>query len=380
MSRRGLLGKSSLFLLGVWLVHSLCLSASARAPGNKKDFLQQELTTKKKHLRTGQDALSRLEQREDRLYLRLQRIEQEIDVFSRELKAKEDVHFFLREEKQDLEDQIKAYGEQTAFLRQQVADLLQKFWLLYLQKETGMALDFSSLDEVRVYFVWFSQLVQEVKARLVSLQQRSTEMSELLKRKIQQEQALAADLQEIKSKYEELLDKKLEYIQAVRQVRAQKLVKEEELARIRKVVQGLECQIKVLSAHQFKKLKGYLPWPAKGEVISRYALHGGTQKQGIGLRLSASREVRVISWGKVVFNDKLRGFGQVVIVYHGQHYYSLYAFLQETRVRIGQNLEQGEPIGLAGYYPLAKGPGLYFELRKGKQSLDPLPWLRELHI
>ena len=78
-----------------------------------------------------------------------------------------------------------------------------------------------------------------------------------------------------------------------------------------------------------------------------------------------------IFWGKVVHNDTLRGFGHVVIVYHGFDYYSLYAYLSETYVRNGQEVEKDEPLGVVGYYPKADGPGLYFELRFHQKPINP---------
>jgi septal ring factor EnvC (AmiA/AmiB activator) len=56
-------------------------------------------------------------------------------------------------------------------------------------------------------------------------------------------------------------------------------------------------------------------------------------------------------------------------------YYSLYAFLSQTRVRTDQEVEKGEIIGEAGYYPESKGPGLYFELRQRQTPIDPRSWL-----
>lgn len=67
-----------------------------------------------------------------------------------------------------------------------------------------------------------------------------------------------------------------------------------------------------------------------------------------------------MSWGKVVHNDQLRGFGQVVVVFHGEDYYSIYAFLADTSVVVGREVSQGDQIGVSGFYPKAQGPGLYF--------------------
>jgi septal ring factor EnvC (AmiA/AmiB activator) len=95
----------------------------------------------------------------------------------------------------------------------------------------------------------------------------------------------------------------------------------------------------------------------------------------LSLALNKDDSVRAVSWGKVVYDDQLRGFGRVIIVFHGKDYYSLYAFLSQSRVKVGQKIEKGEIIGQCGYYPRIKGTGLYFELRFRQKAINPLLWL-----
>jgi len=85
--------------------------------------------------------------------------------------------------------------------------------------------------------------------------------------------------------------------------------------------------------------------------------------------------VRSVFWGKVVHNDVLRGLGKVVILFHGGDYYTLYAYLSDTSVQTGQDVEKDEVIGHVGYYPEAHGNGLYFELRFHQKPINPLLWL-----
>ena len=61
--------------------------------------------------------------------------------------------------------------------------------------------------------------------------------------------------------------------------------------------------------------------------------------------------------GKVVHDDVLRGFGRVIILLHDESWYSLYAFLAESKVDMGQEVKAAQPIGLAGFYPRRTGRG-----------------------
>ncbi len=141
---------------------------------------------------------------------------------------------------------------------------------------------------------------------------------------------------------------------------------------------SLKYKLKALTARKFSDFKGSLPWPARGKVVARYAPHATPPVRGLGLKLPPDAPVQAMSWGKVVHNDTLRGFGKVIILFHGQDYYTLYAFLEQSNVRVGQDVEKDEIIGYAGYYPKAQGPGLYFELRFHKKALNPNEWLTTL--
>lgn len=127
------------------------------------------------------------------------------------------------------------------------------------------------------------------------------------------------------------------------------------------------------------KLKGRLIWPVQGEVVGLFGRHKhprfGTyvDRKGIDIKISGADAIRVIADGTVVYADTLNGYGKVVIVDHGDQYLSLYANAGTVRVRAGDGVGAGEPLGKAS----ADGGDerVYFELRHGKNPLDPLGWL-----
>jgi septal ring factor EnvC (AmiA/AmiB activator) len=127
------------------------------------------------------------------------------------------------------------------------------------------------------------------------------------------------------------------------------------------------------------KLKGRLIWPVQGEVVGLFGRQKhprfGTyvDRKGIDIKISKQDAIRVIADGTVVYADTLNGYGKVVIVDHGDQYLSLYANAGSVRVRVGDGVGAGEPLGEAS----VKGGDdhMYFELRHGKNPLDPLGWL-----
>ncbi|HEY9192798.1 MAG TPA: peptidoglycan DD-metalloendopeptidase family protein [Methyloversatilis sp.] len=127
----------------------------------------------------------------------------------------------------------------------------------------------------------------------------------------------------------------------------------------------------------FPKLRGKLPWPATGELARRFGAQGsdgGTPLRGIFIR-AASGDVRAVAGGTVVFADWLRGFGNLIIVDHGDHYLSIYGNNEALLKQVGSTVRGGDAIASIGSSGGASESGLYFELRHQGQALDPLKWV-----
>lgn len=103
----------------------------------------------------------------------------------------------------------------------------------------------------------------------------------------------------------------------------------------------------------------------------------GTQTFRQGVEFGAKRgvEVQAIAIGEVRYADWFRGYGRIVILDHGDGYFSVYGHLDRIGVEVGQRVNEAQPVGVVGDTGSLSGPGLYFELRRGSESLDPVPWL-----
>ncbi len=128
----------------------------------------------------------------------------------------------------------------------------------------------------------------------------------------------------------------------------------------------------------FRKLKGRLRLPVLGELMNRF----GTQRQDSGLSwkglfISAEpgREVKAIAGGRVVYADWLRGFGNLMIVDHGDGYMSLYGNNEALLKQVGDETKAGDTIASIGNTGGNPDSGLYFELRYQGKPFDPMPWV-----
>ncbi len=128
----------------------------------------------------------------------------------------------------------------------------------------------------------------------------------------------------------------------------------------------------------FGSLKGKLVLPVKGDVTNKF---GGARPdstvlwKGLFLRAAASQSVKSVAAGRVVFADWLRGFGNLLIVDHGNGYMSLYGNNESLFKQVGDRLRGGDTIASVGNSGGNEESGLYFELRHEGKPLDPMKWI-----
>lgn len=128
----------------------------------------------------------------------------------------------------------------------------------------------------------------------------------------------------------------------------------------------------------FPQLKGRLALPVKGEIANLFNTPrpGSTLMwKGIFLRTSPGQAVKAIADGRVVFADWLRGFGNMLIIDHGDGYMSLYGNGETLYKQVGDILRGGDIVAAAGNSGGSEEFGLYFELRHKSKPLDPLKWV-----
>jgi septal ring factor EnvC (AmiA/AmiB activator) len=126
--------------------------------------------------------------------------------------------------------------------------------------------------------------------------------------------------------------------------------------------------------------QGVLPWPADGVVSARFGRKasgsaGPAVRNGIELSLPEGHPIHAVHDGTVAFADAFNGYGNLVIVEHGDKAYSLYGHLGSVSVHKGDHVDASTTVGLAGRNP-SGNPSLYFELRVDGKPVDPLQWLK----
>ncbi len=121
--------------------------------------------------------------------------------------------------------------------------------------------------------------------------------------------------------------------------------------------------------------KGDIDWPVAGTVRQRFgdSAAGRPPLRGIELAGAQGAAVQAVHDGTVAFADAFTGYGQLVIIDHGEQTFTLYGNLGEVQVAKGERVGRGQPLGTVGL--AGDTAALYFELRVDGRAVDPLQWL-----
>ncbi|MGE5215699.1 MAG: murein hydrolase activator EnvC family protein [Chloroflexota bacterium] len=129
-------------------------------------------------------------------------------------------------------------------------------------------------------------------------------------------------------------------------------------------------------------LRGRLEWPVHGRIIAPFGKYrhpvfaAEIVRNGIDIDAPVGEEIKAVEKGRVVYADHFSGYGNMVIVDHGERYYTIYGHLSEILKKTGDEVKRGEVLGRAGDSDSLAGSNLYFEIRKDGHSLDPVPWFK----
>jgi septal ring factor EnvC (AmiA/AmiB activator) len=134
------------------------------------------------------------------------------------------------------------------------------------------------------------------------------------------------------------------------------------------------------AARAFATLKGHLMLPVRGELANQFGAtreEAGTSWKGLFIRAVTGETVHAVADGRVVYADWLRGFGNLLILDHGQGYMSLYAYNEGLLRQVGDKVSAGDAVAQVGVSGDSADSGLYFELRRDGKPFDPMRWVAQ---
>ena len=138
------------------------------------------------------------------------------------------------------------------------------------------------------------------------------------------------------------------------------------------------------SSKDFYTLKGLLNMPVKGKIISFFGPHRNKKfnvvnfESGIEIKADRGEPIHAVYDGRVLYADWFKGYGNMIIIDHGNNYYTIYAHAQELFASKGDSVEKGEVVATVGDSGSMIGPSLHFEVRHHGTPVDPLKWIKKV--
>ncbi|MCF6247544.1 MAG: peptidoglycan DD-metalloendopeptidase family protein [Desulfobacula sp.] len=207
-----------------------------------------------------------------------------------------------------------------------------------------------------------------------------------LKKEIQAKNLLEDDLNDqIRINKKETLKREM----ILREIRKKKKLSLAAVESLKNSEQQLDNRInslqkgQIVNTSSFSNYKGRLNPPVRGRIISRYGpastgdYKSFTFQKGIDIKVERGEPVKSVFKGEIMFAQWLKGYGNLLIINHGDNYYTLYAHVEEIFKQQGERVETGEVVATAGDTGSIKGMNLHFEIRHHGKPVNPMKWLRK---
>ncbi len=341
--------------------------------------------------------ISRLKSRLDEVRRQKQSVQQEFEEVSLELEIRNheltlatDMEARLAAERLSIEGQIASLtpriAAQKKALGRRLASVYRFGGLTYLRM-------LMNIDQRRDPIEALSMLSYLVSrdARLVShfqgmQQQLAARNAELADR----QQRLAAMRRVVEERRAAVAAARAQKEQLLVSLRSQESGSQQRLTELEEKARRLERLINLLSQQQaggavaqdIRAFEGALAWPVEGKVVERFGRQRDpkfdtlTNNNGLKIAAAPGLPVKAVFQGTVLFSQWFKGYGNLIILDHGNRVFSLYGNLKSPNVAVGEHVAAGQTIAGVGESEDSPPGFLYFEIRQDNRPEDPQKWLR----
>ncbi len=176
----------------------------------------------------------------------------------------------------------------------------------------------------------------------------------------------------------------------LKEIKSKKNLSFAAIASLKQAADALDIRIKsfrpgysIEKGASFADFKGKLEMPVKGKIISKFGTARNrnfpsfTFQSGIDIKANRGEPVHSVFNGRIIFAQWLKGYGNIIIIDHGDNYYTLYAHVDEIFKTKGSFIDRGDVIATAGDTGSMKGCCLHFEVRFHGKPVNPIKWLKK---
>lgn len=359
-------------------------------PSSRKEQIDKDLSQKKKALGTIKKEIAETREKEKQIRGQevsiletLSSLETQLQQKTKELKQMERQLLQTKGRLQQTQAQIATLNSRLAQTREELFSRLGALYRMGRTPPETLLLTSQSFPDLLKIDKYFRVILQS-DANLIRTYQDQVALKERYQKDLIRDQQLwegeIAKVEKKKAEIQSLRDEKQAVLQSIRNQKVvyQKLIRElEERAKnLQALVQKLEQEKSLLAYGKTKpeQFKGRLMPPVYGKVISFYKERG---QNGIEIQAEMGTEIRAVLPGKVLYADWFKGFGNIIIIDHGNHVFTVSGYCSQLLKKAGEEVAQGEVIGLVGSVGALKGPSLYFEIRYQGKAQDPMDWISQ---
>jgi len=320
----------------------------------------------------------------------LEEADLELSIRTGELQLAVDMQSQLEQQQREIESEVASLTPRIAshkqFLRKRLAALYRLGGLSYLRlllsiderrdpvKAVSMLSFLVSHDAHAV--TRFQGEREQLRARYAELAERHRQLAGV-RQMVEERQRAMASARAAKEK-------------VLRTLQSEGSHGEEKLAGLEEKAKRLEHLLDVLSrqnggtpaAIDIRTVAGALAWPLKGKIVEQFGKQRNpkfstvTFNNGLKIAAAAGTEVHAVFAGTVLFSQWFKGYGNLVILDHGNRVFSLYGNLKVPSLLVGSHVDAGQTIAGVGESEDMQSGFLYFEIRQDNKPEDPQKWLR----
>ena len=310
----------------------------------------------------------------------------------------------LTDELADVENQIDAlesnYREIEARAERMEQYVSGRLTALYKLSWLGKLNILASADSMIEFFSRkrsLEQILEHDKVVMAKLARDKAEMQVLMTQLVERKREKQATAADLSAKIEAMNANQTQREKLLAEIKGKKSLQLAAMASLQASARELERTVEAfgtegkrpapaptaIAEKPFAALKGLLMMPVKGKITSFFGSFKDREfnltrfQSGITIKADRGEPIRAVYSGRTLFSSWFKGFGNMMILDHGDHYYTVYAHLEELFKSKGDPVETGEVIATVGDTGSLTGAGLHFEVRHHGKPMNPMVWIKK---
>jgi septal ring factor EnvC (AmiA/AmiB activator) len=358
----------------------------------KVQALKEEKKEISQQISAHQEKFRRASEKEKDILVELDEVDQSLNQYSLKLSA-------LSKEIASLDKKIETAKHNSELLLKQIVKtekyVSKRLLALYKLKRIGASQIFyhaDSFSDVFASYKYLSYILNDdnqTRLQLIEDKNRLEHLFGELRNKRQQKKNMQDRVIDI---HAHMQQQKQERSKILKDIQNQKHLAQKAMLALKQSASNLDQTIneirdEIFRTHQknvmFNKSHPKLRLPVNGKIINRYGAYTNEKlgitrfRSGVYIIAEKGEPIKAVCPGRVLYAKWFKGYGNMIIIDHGDSYYTVYAHADEIFKHKGDVVEQGEVVGTLGDTGSMVGPGLYFEVRHHGKPINPIKWLKE---